>query len=335
MAKYDPLRDYLTQVAENKTEVTLSFRKIESILGDSLPRSAREQRSWWANPTRPEYHPQARAWLQAGWRVDAVDQGQEWVKFARQPRAASTKMTFSIVDHIPDRTGRRAKTLERLRQRVDELIQRFENYADRFDVVELFTGPSLYFHLKTLRLRRQHPSAGEALNDDAFFESLYATLTAWGMHRMGPTGAKLVDLPVLMTSFRDQAAQIRQVERLRIWELTPGAVPQVTQDLWDIIRQLQVGAGRTKIVAGSKALHHLLPDLVPPIDREYTLRFFFHHKTLNRGGERAFREMYPRFHRIAQSCQDEIRGRLGRGMNTSPTKVIDNAIVGYVLEHLK
>ena len=53
------------------------------------------------------------------------------------------------------------------------------------------------------------------------------------------------------------------------------------------------------------------------------------------GDERAFREMYPCFHRIALSRKDEIEQWIGVGMNTSLTKVIDNAIVGYGLKHLK
>lgn len=70
-------------------------------------------------------------------------------------------------------------------------------------------------------------------------------------------------------------------------------------------------------------------------DREYTIRFFFHHKTLSQGDEVAFREIYPRFHRIAVECRGQIQGRIGRGMNTSATKVIDNAIVGFVRSKLK
>jgi hypothetical protein len=92
---------------------------------------------------------------------------------------------------------------------------------------------------------------------------------------------------------------------------------------------------KKKIVAGSKALHHVLPELVPPIDREYTLRFFFHTTNLPHREELAFRTVYPCFWKIATSCRKEIECRLGRGMNTSITKVIDNAVVGYGLRHLK
>jgi hypothetical protein len=41
------------------------------------------------------------------------------------------------------------------------------------------------------------------------------------------------------------------------------------------------------------------------------------------------------FHRTLQSCKDEIQRRIGSGMNTSSTKVMDNAIVGYVRLKIK
>lgn len=231
--------------------------------------------------------------------------------------------------------GRHADTLRRMQERVSELIERFGQYVGEFDRANLFSGPSLYFHFKTLGLLHRHASPAQAVKDDEFLESVYATLTAWGMHRMGPGGAKLVEFTTFQDSFRQQAQQIQQLESLYIYEVEPRAIPEVTRVLWNIISRLRVGVGETKIVAGSKALHHVLPNLVPPIDRQYTLRFFYNHTALNQGDEMAFCEIYPHFRQIATSCRDTIESRIGKGMNTSPTKVMDNAIVGYCLKHLR
>ena len=46
----------------------------------------------------------------------------------------------------------------------------------------LFVGPSLYFHQKALECYEK-----EFLSD-RHLEYVYATLVAWGMHRMGPGG---------------------------------------------------------------------------------------------------------------------------------------------------
>jgi hypothetical protein len=63
--KYQPLLDYLARATDTEV-VALSLDQVESILGFSLPASARLS-SWWAND--PENgHYQATAWVNAGFR---------------------------------------------------------------------------------------------------------------------------------------------------------------------------------------------------------------------------------------------------------------------------
>jgi hypothetical protein len=155
------------------------------------------------------------------------------------------------------------------------------------------------------------------------------------MHRMGPGNAKLVAFEELYQSLQVQAPRIERLQHISVWDVPSGAINAMTDEIWQVIEGLKVGVGLTKIVSGSKALHHVLPALVPPIDREYTVQFFLHHKTFAQGDERAFRLIYPRFISIANDCRSQIQQVLGTDMNTSATKVIDNAIVGYVLRNIK
>jgi hypothetical protein len=83
MGKYDPLRHFLENAAPDVDTMTVSFAQIEQILGDTLPYSARHYRPWRGNELRPGTHTQARSWLDAGWVVDTVDVGREWVRFRR------------------------------------------------------------------------------------------------------------------------------------------------------------------------------------------------------------------------------------------------------------
>lgn len=83
MSKYQPLYDYLTSLSATQSDVTLRFDEIEQILGDRLPASATRHQAWWGNEVKTKSHTQAQAWLAAGWRVDAVDQAQRWVRFRR------------------------------------------------------------------------------------------------------------------------------------------------------------------------------------------------------------------------------------------------------------
>jgi hypothetical protein len=74
------------------------------------------------------------------------------------------------------------------------------------------------------------------------------------------------------------------------------------------------------------------PDLVPPIDRQYTFQFFTGQKAVTSGDERAFLEWFPYFAEIGRRAASEIRAAVERGgfMATGPAKVIDNAIIGFM-----
>jgi hypothetical protein len=80
MAKYDALRRFLA--ARTEAVVRVSFDELDAIVG-GLPRSARTYREWWDNGSTA-VHPQARAWVGAGFMVEAVDIELGVVRFARR-----------------------------------------------------------------------------------------------------------------------------------------------------------------------------------------------------------------------------------------------------------
>lgn len=81
--KYTPLEKYLRDISENQREVTLTFEQIERIINAKLPASANEYSAWWANEKEGN-HVNARAWANAGWKVDGLDFNKKWVRFTRQ-----------------------------------------------------------------------------------------------------------------------------------------------------------------------------------------------------------------------------------------------------------
>lgn len=228
----------------------------------------------------------------------------------------------------------RQDTIDRMQQRVKLLCSRFTYYIDKFDELQQFSGPSKHFHFRTLNRLNHHQKFYEVFDDILFFEYLYATLTSWGMHRMGPRGAKLVDFQTFVDSIRDNRKGIDALHGIRLAELSNRDPPSLANDLWNILKNLKVSASKAKLVANTKALHHLLPNILPPMDREYTLRFFYNHKMIGGRDEEMFRKIYPWMIHIAQSNQAEIHQTIGRGFHTGETKVIDNAIVGFVLTEL-
>jgi glutathione S-transferase len=76
--KWVPLRHYLRLKRGRNQELALSFRQIEDVLGDGLPKPARKYPEWWHNDAANE---QARAWLESGWRVREADLAAERVVF--------------------------------------------------------------------------------------------------------------------------------------------------------------------------------------------------------------------------------------------------------------
>lgn len=80
--KYTPLENYLRNRPESQREVTLGFQQIESILNSKLPSSAYEDRRWWDHETEGN-HVSARAWSNAGWKIESLDVNQKRVKLIR------------------------------------------------------------------------------------------------------------------------------------------------------------------------------------------------------------------------------------------------------------
>jgi hypothetical protein len=76
MEKYYPLERHLSRVTSRT--VTVTFDRIEKVIGDNLPASASKHRAWWANDAT---HVHALAWLKAGWRVDTVNADRRVVTF--------------------------------------------------------------------------------------------------------------------------------------------------------------------------------------------------------------------------------------------------------------
>jgi len=241
---------------------------------------------------------------------------------------------FSLIN----RTSEKVRTMK---ERVDDLNEKFKHYLNVFDEQNLFSGPSLYFHQKTLERAKELGSVRSILWDETYLEYLYATLTSWGLHRMGSRGAKLAEFNVFKESLQNVSATLTELGSYKLTELNEEALTYVNDKLKSVLDELQISTSSTQLVAGSKALHHILPDLIPPIDRNYTIRFFYgkggrKQVQLPYGGDsRIFGEIYPIFQYIGTNNKEEIQQSIGREFYTSQTKVIDNAIIGYVIENIQ
>jgi hypothetical protein len=79
-SKYFPLQQYLGQ--QRASELPLTFKEVEHVLGFELPPSARTHPAWWSNNRGTNVA--VKAWRDAGWRTKRVDVGAERVTFVRE-----------------------------------------------------------------------------------------------------------------------------------------------------------------------------------------------------------------------------------------------------------
>ena len=220
-------------------------------------------------------------------------------------------------------------------QRLKDLTSQFATYVAAFDNKPPFKPEQLRSHLWTLELRSRFPTASTAACDQTFTRSLRETLHSWGI---GKQGGELVSPEEFHNELCQVASMLTHLESLQIEDAHTEA--RVTAGLiWEIIEQLNIVRNRknkeplrNKVVGGTKALHHLLPDLVFPMDNEYTKTFFgwWNPEFQNHPGE-CFKFAFQTLSDVAREVS--LSKYLGVKWRTSSAKILDNAIVGFCQVH--
>lgn len=212
--------------------------------------------------------------------------------------------------------------------RIRELVEHFPKYVSEFDRNPPFNEEQLRSHLATVSRRLALGTASRAVGDDDFLRLLHETLKLW---RMDQRAAKLVSFKDFVAALRDRQREISSLEPYRLEDPNLNAT-QVSDTLWKLITALPICGNHAKLVSSTKALHHVLPDLVVPMDRAFTGAFFqwnaYNWQTVQ---ERTFKSAFGDFAEIARATRPSQL--IGAGWRTSSTKIIDNAIVGFCRSH--
>ncbi len=196
-----------------------------------------------------------------------------------------------------------------------------------------FRGDAVSLHISAIEHRRRLESIDAVLADTKLVDQIRSVVLSWGMTRHP-----------LASPDRIRAAIERNAEALsglwttRLEDVRANERDGVAITIWAIISDIGISSGATQLVAGSKFLHHLLPDLVPPIDRAYTGNFFYardlpYTQTNGRiqyDQPRRWREMFTDFTRFAAERAIDLNALVDRRWQSSLPKVIDNAIIGFV-----
>lgn len=209
--------------------------------------------------------------------------------------------------------------------RVADVIANFAQCVSTFDSQTPFDRAlQVRTHAGTIRLRSELGSPAAAIASAEFIRRLRATIKQWGI---GSRGSRLVPEPAFRTALEQHADDIEALAHTTIDD--PALPVDATVDaLWRLIAALPIVDNKAKIVACTKTLHHLLPDLVVPMDGRWTRAFFEWPQVylINRQ-QKTFAEAYRRFVEIARATAPA--SYVGDGWRTSRTKVLDNAVIGY------
>ena len=221
-----------------------------------------------------------------------------------------------------------ARRIDRnLAPKVREILQHADAYHQRYYASETFGGPSIHFHRRALGME-------EKVSDGERLELIYAVLVSWGMHRMGRGGPKMQEF----TTFKESVASIKEpINTLR--PVLPGKLsPSDWPMLEKVFKGIKVMDSGTTIVGNSKVMAHLLPNLVAPVDRQYTLKFLFGRKEIQNGLEREWklmRKIHEQFYySIANDTGFQRKAQAWMikdsqfPWDTSILKVIDNLVIG-------
>jgi hypothetical protein len=211
----------------------------------------------------------------------------------------------------------------------ERLLQSLDAAHDAYYRAGIFGGPSLHFHLRALE-------AGKGGDLDSFSESAYALLAAWGMHRMGRGGSKMVEFEEFHASLKPLWATLLRLQRIVPDDLDGGG----WQELSRVFCGISCMATGTSLVGNSKVLAHAIPNLVPPVDREYTLKFLYGSGNIANHIDRECQTfqtiLRDFFYPVAGSSQFQSKARewlqqpADFRWDTSPLKIVDNLVIGLM-----
>ena len=213
-------------------------------------------------------------------------------------------------------------------QIIKELCKAYKSDVKYGDIPnESFAGPSSYFSQEALKACK-NDFLGER-----HIEMVYATLVSWGMHRSGKGGAKMPKFSEYKESIVRNRVQLDALKGKHIERLTRNEFEEIS----GLLKKLCFGENgsvgsctKSRIVSSSKTLAHILPDLVPPIDRQYTASFFGYNK--NNISFRQEKELFDRvMHIIYELYQTKDIVECAKKLINDPLltlpKLFDNVLI--------
>lgn len=171
------------------------------------------------------------------------------------------------------------------------------------------------------------------IKNRCFIDLIWATLDAWNMNSRS---AKLADIEDFKKNLIDNTEATEAIESLKKYSIEDLSEKNdkskgIFVQLKTLFNMLKLTDTDTKLVTFSKTMHFLLPNLIVPIDRKYTLKFF--ELNINNAKDEEFdhfTNIESTFGLFASEVNlDDFVSKNSKWCKYK-TKIIDNIIIGYV-----
>lgn len=207
---------------------------------------------------------------------------------------------------IDKRQDKIENILSTIQSRISEINRRYRK------------GPDLYFYRKTLEMRENADNIKSFLADDYNAEILYATLVSWDMNSRA---AKMKYFDDFRNNLISNIDLLQKLESsIEKGGFRSSKIPSLLQVLYD---RMDLMLSNEKMVANSKVLHYLFPNVLIPIDRTNTILYLY-----GKGGtsRKRYLEAINFSFDVMESnvCWGNY---LDEKWNSTIPKLIDNAII--------
>jgi len=183
-------------------------------------------------------------------------------------------------------------------------------------------APSWYLYRKTIEYK------GDKFSND-FIELVYVTLSAWNMNTRR---AKLATFEKFIKTIKNNKRIFKKLAKNKLQSLSKNK--EIADNLEKLFLNLNLVRTKAALVTFSKTLHFFLPDLVVPIDRTFTLKYFKGGISSERSKQfELFMDIQKKYSEFSNKVK--LEKFLDNKWNLNIPKVCDNVIIGYGLKHPK
>ncbi|MCZ7398971.1 MAG: hypothetical protein O8C62_04710 [Candidatus Methanoperedens sp.] len=202
-------------------------------------------------------------------------------------------------------------------KKIEEIIETIKKRSS--EIYDNFgTGPSYHFYKRLYQLRNDYNNIELFLSKDYHIDLLYAALISWGMNSRR---AKIKDFDQFRQSIcscSDQFKDLETFEKEGIKDFNK--LKPILQEIYGNLSLMKTSG---ILVSNSKLLHFLFPKVCMPMDRTYTLSYFYGYADESLKKYIEITELSYEIMNLPENWGNYLDDK----WNTTVPKLIDNAII--------